>query len=1010
MGIVEDYLELTIKYKLSHGDKTLVLMQVGSFYECYAYLLEDGTYSGSNILDFANINDMVISKKNTCVGTDKNLPIVMAGFGLPQLDKYVRKMVQNAYTVVVFSQDTQTKNTTRSLNCIYSPGTYFNNLDNDNNLNNNTICIWAHLSNKNNNISIGLSVIDIITGKLINYEYTIQYINTSTTFDQLEKYIAIYNPSEAIIITNSNEPDFINNLINYSNINAMKIHKIILNDNDDNLTEKQKLAFNCEKQKYQQAIIDRIYGNDSYVKYEGFVHGNTFANQALCFLIDFIEKHNPYLIRDIGLPIFENLSGHMYLANHSLKQLNIISDNRYDGKLSCVLSFLNNCITNSGKRKFNYDLLHPLTNDEQNNNIQILNEIYDVTEYLINSEFYNDIRKYMINIKDIERFERKLIMKKLDPKDFYILHTNLSKLIELYDIIKNNSSHNIFFNYINKYINTDITNLSIQIQQFITDRFNFNNIQNILIDKLTNYNLEDLNIINSSYNTDFSNLLKSSIDAHEELQAIQNYFSSIIANFEKSTKKKDNDTEYIKIHETNKNEPMLIGTKRRITLLKEHLNKLINKHIQIKYISKYSKKEETFDFDLNTIEFKPHGSNNMNMIITSSLITTITYNIQYSKDKLIDFINRIYIQILREFTTFNDKTKLSIISQFIALVDISQSRAYNAIKFNYSKPIIRNSDKSFVDFKEIRHCLIEQINTNELYVTNDMHLGKNYNGALIYGTNMVGKSSFIKSIGISIILAQSGMYVPAKSFIYYPYSQLFTRILGNDNIFKGLSTFAVEMSELRTILNMANQNSIILGDEVASGTESNSAHSIFASALIKLHSIKSSFIFATHFQEILDFDEIKQLNNLQIYHISVLYDKQQNKLIYDRKLKTGSGDILYGLEVAQSLDLPFDFIENAYKIRNKYNNSILDINSSRYNSKKLREKLCEICKINNSTSIHHLQFQENANNKGFINNFHKNNSANLVNICDDCHNNIHKNNIQMIKTKTSNGYEIKQIS
>ena len=105
--------------------------------------------------EFATINDMVIAPKNTCIGTDD---VYMAGFGLPQLDKYVKRLLEHGYTVPVIVQDIQGKNTTRSLACIYSPGTYFNNndinesFDNDNNnpnngLSNNTICIWVHLTN-----------------------------------------------------------------------------------------------------------------------------------------------------------------------------------------------------------------------------------------------------------------------------------------------------------------------------------------------------------------------------------------------------------------------------------------------------------------------------------------------------------------------------------------------------------------------------------------------------------------------------------------------------------------------------------------------------------------------------------------------------------------------------------------------------------------------------------------------------------------------------------------------
>ena len=256
------------------------------------------------------------------------------------------------------------------------------------------------------------------------------------------------------------------------------------------------------------------------------------------------------------------------------------------------------------------------------------------------------------------------------------------------------------------------------------------------------------------------------------------------------------------------------------------------------------------------------------------------------------------------------------------------------------------------------------------------------------------------------------MYVPSSEFVYYPYNYLFTRILGNDNIFKGLSTFAVEMSELRTILKNATSNSIILGDELCSGTESSSALSIFTASLQKLHTLESTFLFATHFHEILEYDEIKELDKLKTYHMSVIFDRAKNTLIYDRKLKPGHGESMYGLEVCKSLDLPNDFIENAYAIRNKYVKNqpkILEIKKSRYNSKKIRD-LCEICKSNDSSEVHHLQFQKNANIKGIINNeFRKNHKANLINICEDCHLKIHESNSEYRIAKTSSGYELMEI-
>ena len=127
----------------------------------------------------------------------------------------------------------------------------------------------------------------------------------------------------------------------------------------------------------------------------------------------------------------------------------------------------------------------------------------------------------------------------------------------------------------------------------------------------------------------------------------------------------------------------------------------------------------------------------------------------------------------------------------------------------------------------MRHILIETLLCDETYVTNDLSLDSDKLGVLLYGTNAVGKSSLIKAIGIIVIMAQAGFYVPCSGFVYSPYKHIFTRILGNDNLFKGLSSFAVEMLELKTILSIADKDSLVLGDELCSGTESNSAMSIF---------------------------------------------------------------------------------------------------------------------------------------------------------------------------------------
>jgi DNA mismatch repair protein MutS len=413
--------------------------------------------------------------------------------------------------------------------------------------------------------------------------------------------------------------------------------------------------------------------------------------------------------------------------------------------------------------------------------------------------------------------------------------------------------------------------------------------------------------------------------------------------------------------------------------------------------------------------------NKKDMVITSPQIRALTNENRQDDDKLVKVIQEIFQQYITEFAQF--ETVLQDIIQYTTQMDMLQCKCYIAHKYNYCKPVITAASKSCVTFTGIRHPLIEHLQTSELYVTNDLALGQGPDGAgpargiLLYGTNAVGKTSFIKSVGIAVIMAQAGLYVPCASFVFQPYKNIFTRILGNDNLFKGLSTFAVEMTELRTILTMANEYSLVLGDELCSGTESDSALSIFTAGLEILHERNSTFLFATHFHEINNYDEIKALTHLKMMHMAVHYNQATNSLVYDRKLKDGPGESMYGLEVCKSLHLPADFLKRAHDIRMKYrpeSQNILALSPTHFNAKKLVTN-CELCQTQKASEVHHLQHQKNAQAKNdyIVNSenqaFHKNHVANLLNICEDCHQKIHQSGVQHKVVKTTTGYKLMRL-
>ena len=993
MSLVENYLSYTKKWKQEYGEETLVLMQVGSFFEVYALLDENGQKQGSNIEEFARINDMMISRKRQCVG---KLQVVMAGFGLAQLDKYVKKLQDAGYTTVIYTQDVQGKNTTRSLAQIVSPGTFFSH-DNTQ-LSNNIMCIWLHKSGANkimsSKMTVGLANIDILTGRTSVFQFSSDYYHNPSTYDELERYVTIYDPRECIIISNIDEA-LVNDIVEFASIDCEKLHKITI----DGDTRISNFARNAEKQIYQHETLLKFYPQIEESNILQSFSEHFIAIQSFTFLLDYVYQHSPNLVQNLSAPVFENYTDRLVLANHSLKQLNIIDDSRHAGKLRSVGAMLNCCMTSMGKRRFNHNLNNPSTNRI------MLNNSYSITDYLLVNDLWSNLRDKMTGVKDIEKFNRKLIIGKVSPRDFAMLFDDLRTIKSLHDVTIVDGK---ITEYIHNFEHRDVSLMCAEMMDSLTSVFDIekcSQIDDISIERLSTLPTDIISFINKGMSEPIDNLMKSCLDSRAKFESIRSVFSDMVKGIEKNSK---TDT-FVKIHETPKTEPSLIGTARRMTLLKNQISKK-STGIMISYESAYSGTTENFLLTTADLEYKTLGSNKKDLIVTNSQIRQIAADIQNSKDRLINEIILFYKKFTNGFTKYKDNMEGVIC--YTTMIDILQCKCYVAHKYNYCRPKIVDAEKSYMSFKGIRHPLIEHIQTNELYVTNDLDIGKETNGLLLYGTNAVGKTSLIKSIGISVVMAQAGMFVPCSSFEYCPYSSIFTRILGNDNIFKGLSTFAVEMSELRTILTQSDKNSLILGDELCSGTESDSALSIFTTGLEMLHNNNSTFLFATHFHEINNYDEIKNLDKLKMMHMAVTYSPEKDALIYDRKLRDGPGESMYGLEVCKSLHLPKDFLQRAHDIRMKYNSrtrNTLSMSSSHFNAQKLKG-MCELCNECEAVEVHHLQHQKEANSSNsYISTFHKNHKANLINVCDDCHDKIHRSDKQHRVAKTTAGYEIVDI-
>lgn len=1001
MSVATEYFEITKKYQSEYGQNTILLMQVGSFFEVYA-IVNSATkaVTGSRIEDFSTICDLRIAEKNNFIGADS---IVMAGFKDIMIEKYIRKLQEAGFTVVVYSQQPTASGFTRVLSGIYSPGTYFP--DCSSGLTNNITCIWIdYIHNKTfakgRYIIAGVANIDIYTGKTSIFQFQETYSNNPTNFDELERFVSIYNPSEVILLSNLSEKE-VDDVINYTNIKCNSIHRICTDYDLNTLSNPATSistsnpatvrAKNCEKPNYQKEILTKFYAADNYEVFIQNFYDHDVAAKAFCFLLDFVYQHNPNLVNKIDEPIFENCSTRLTLANHSLKQLNIIDDGSYSGKYSSVVKMLNRCITPMGKREFAYNFVNPTTER------LYLEQEYDITDHVLSQYgLYEQILCVSLSsIKDITKMSRLVFMRKITPESFFNMHNNITAIKQIYDQAIPNKTMYAYLLAREPRL-ADIGGFCDELATFIDATLDLSISKDI--DQYQNF---ETNFIRAGVDAKLDEMTITLKESEMKLEAIRFYLNGLIEN-----KEKKGGPELVKIHETEKNKSGLVSTSRRCKLLEDALPV---KSTTVKL--KLGNDGGHFDFTVSKKQFEYSKQTASNDFIADHQITDICKNITHIKVAMKDVITAVYNAFLVQFETF--QMHLECIVNFVTLVDVIFAKASIAKKYCYCKPTIASADKSFVSAKGLRHCLIEHLQTNELYVTNDISLGAGAtDGILLYGTNAVGKTSLIRALGIAVIMAQSGLYVPCTEFTYCPYKYLFTRIIGNDNLFKGLSTFAVEMSELRTILRLADKNSLILGDELCSGTENISAISIFVAGIQKLHQLQSSFIFATHLHEIVNYDEIAGLPSVALKHMTVVYDKERDMLIYDRKLKDGPGNSLYGLEVCKSLSLPEDFLAAAYSIRAKYNpesGSILALKQSHFNAQKI-VSVCEMCKNGLGTDVHHLQHQNEADARGIIMNddstFHKNKLANLMTLCDKCHGDIHKTNVQHKRVKTTKGYTL----
>ena len=272
------------------------------------------------------------------------------------------------------------------------------------------------------------------------------------------------------------------------------------------------------------------------------------------------------------------------------------------------------------------------------------------------------------------------------------------------------------------------------------------------------------------------------------------------------------------------------------------------------------------------------------------------------------------------FTKVRDKCKeyipeLQRTAKVISEIDVLGSFALISEKYNYVRPNIVSSNE--IKILSSRHPVVEKVLKGEEYVPNDIVMDNNTDILLITGPNMAGKSTYMRQLGIIAIMAQIGCFVPASEATLPVFDKIFTRIGASDDLVSGESTFMVEMMEASRAIKYATRNSLILFDELGRGTATFDGMSL-AQAILEYiaNKIKCKTLFSTHYHELTDME--KTIFNLKNKHVSAI--EEDGNITFLHKVKDGSVDKSYGINVAKLAGLPEEVIDRASGILKIYEN------------------------------------------------------------------------------------------
>jgi DNA mismatch repair protein MutS len=964
-GIFKEYFDHHDHYTAIYGSRMVVVMQVGQFYEIYAVKNEERALdAGPDIYHISDTLNIQVARKNKEIREISYANVLMAGVPDHAFVKHRDVLLHHGYTIVKVEQVTPPPNPERKVTEILSPGTLLEGLSGSccdtNHLVSLYLGVYPQIAHQTS-ICVGLAAIDVATGN--NHVHSIvSPLGEDRWINEVYRLIHIYRPSETIVHFDPSDTIAIAHITKEYACHTWQL---------SNATTHWNILHNPRFQKpsYQQEFYQKLYpdtGSLSPIEYLGFERDPEIVMSHL-YMLQFIYEHKLENVRDVKRPQRCEPTEHLSLSHNAMYQLYLVDTKEHSGeRYSSLLTLLNTCKTAMGRRLCKARLLNPIVDpkvlrhryDQIEGFQRMADSAEEATESTEFSYVYDACRASLQGVMDIEKLYRKMSLGVLHPYEFANLHQSHCRLNEACRALSLTYSE-----FLVPYRDT--------LQQL--GEFHRESSRVFKCEELEKYSIDTME----------TSVFQRGVCA--EMDVMEDSFATATREFTLfcetlGTYLDRKKPEMVRRGYTDRHGHYVYLTGPRAKVLRTRLIQMGETDIVFKDGSREFFQCSAKVLANSLVSRGTAKETTVNLLFVSNLSNTLLG----ARKRIIALNRERYRHYLSEFTR-SWRTTFERSVEMTSLCDLNASIAKLSHTNHYCRPTLESTPTtSFLEARALRHPLVEKVQTEIPYIPNDLSLCED--GMLLYGTNACGKSTLMKSVGLAVVMAQAGFFVPCTTLHFSPYTQLFTRILNTDNLFQGQSSFAVEMSELRHILKESNERSLILGDELCSGTENVSALSIVSAGLKTLSERRASFIFTSHLHQLMEIPLVSKIPNLTVNHLQIHYDPVTEVLTYDRKLVPGSGPAIYGLEVCKAMDLGSEFVALARSVQTHLTGSsktFVNDKSSRYNSA-VSMDLCGVCS-KPSEETHHIREQREADSLGRIEHFHKNIEHNLVPLCKLCH-------------------------